>query len=409
MLVYVALALMLLSPLIVSLIKRGEPLALIIPVMVAYGSASIAYAGTASAPMQAALLALAVLGLVFGRACLWSRSERALMLDISFHAGRIGLIFFIGFATAIVMFAMNGIPIFALDPQTSRVTIFDNGYLGTVMVSSVQCALLVGGFWLIFGTSDRKRALMLLLVSAATLVLFTNRGLVIFPLLGLATLTLLTKPKLIPWTILFGLAGAIAVSVAGYLRDFGTWGLSYLASLELQGYSADLRLLAPILSYFRGTSEAMDLLIGSVPSETAHPMGEIFFSPLLSPLPGEQLSAGGFLKDLVGLDFAGFGLAMGGVGGFYLDFGPVGVFVGYFLFGVLLGVLRRLSGTDSRWTLMLAYASGHLILMNYSHPFPNLAFAILPILVFWAARPSAVCFLPYSVQIRSSTSWKAHA
>lgn len=84
------------------------------------------------------------------------------------------------------------------------------------------------------------------------------------------------------------------------------------------------------------------------PSKYPHFFGLYLLQPFLTVLPGHQSAMGDILKELLGLNYAGGGFAPSIIGGFYLDFGDVGVLVcmlllGFFLQKTYIWMLRSLS------------------------------------------------------------------
>lgn len=379
-------------PLFRGRLHARELLVIVIPVMVIYGSMSIGYGRSDSADTQWWLLLLATAGTVLGR----SFVRGALTLPPNFNVVPrrrvIYLLSALGLLIAGYLLATNGVPAFSSNVSVLRVEILSNGYLATVMVASLQAAIVLSLTSLRRDRSVRDNVgLVILAVSLIGVVLlFGNRGTAVFPLFGVAVFYVLRNyTKFLP--IAFGsLLLLVGVSIAGYFRNYAAWGATYDNDLARMGFEGPLKYLAPVIDYTTGTSTAMGIILESIPSKVDFPMGSVFFSPLLAPLPGEQPSPGVFLKQVAGFDFEGFGLAMGGIGGFYMDFGPLGVLIGFLIIGILVGFARKRSQLDARWTVVLAWLGGHLVLMNYAHPLPNFATIALPLLLFFGLDKPAV-------------------
>lgn len=65
-------------------------------------------------------------------------------------------------------------------------------------------------------------------------------------------------------------------------------------------------------------------------------LGGTFFMDVLTVLPGKQVDYQSWLKELVGLEFEGFGIPPTIMGDFYINFGLWGVFFGVFTLGFIL-------------------------------------------------------------------------
>lgn len=87
---------------------------------------------------------------------------------------------------------------------------------------------------------------------------------------------------------------------------------------------------------FRVAIEDLRRVIEIVPSESSYTYGKMFFNSVLSVLPGKQVVIGYYVADLLNLKFDGMGAATTILGMFYLDGGPVLIFIGMFLFGIFV-------------------------------------------------------------------------
>ncbi|WP_155845081.1 O-antigen polymerase [Arthrobacter sp. 135MFCol5.1] len=376
-------------PLLAGILRAREVLVIVVPVMAVYGSLSIFFGRSDSAPVQWWLLLLAVVSIMLGR--VFVRGALAYPPNFSVVIRDRFLIWssLVGLLSASYLLATHGVPVLSSNVAVLRVEILSNGYISTIMVASLQAAIVLALVGLNADSSFRRNfgLVALALGLIGVILLFGNRGTAVFPLLGVGVFYLLKNyTKTVPIAISAVLLLAV-VSIAGYVRNFTTWGSSYDNDLARMGYEGPIKYFAPVIDYMTGTSTAMGLILDNIPSKVDFPLGSVFFSPILAPLPGEQPSPGVFLKHVVGFNFEGFGLAMGGIGGFYMDFGAFGVLVGFLLIGLFAGFVRKRSQADARWTVVLAWLGGHLILMNYAHPLPNFATIALPFILFAGLRP----------------------
>lgn len=391
-------------PLLKSGVARNNVAVYFLPVFIVYNMGSLFFARTETSSFQAVLVVIGAGSFVAGSLVYSSVADVPITKarpDVRFS--RYAAVFLLGSVVAVGLLAVNGVPVLSGDVLTARLGAISNGYAGTVMVVALQSVLIVGISRVVdLGRAVRRDGLFWLgVLSIAILYLFGNRGLYIFPLVSVVSYLLIRRPKAVWVTIPGALLGLTLVSWIGFTRGLEAYGSSYLSTLRRQGVSEQFYIFGPVIEYFKGTSEAVDAVIRTFPDSVPHPWGAVFFSPLLTPLPGKQESAGVFLKESIGLDFSGFGLASGSIGGFYMDFGLAGVFGGFFALAIIAQLIRRRAVESARWTLVLAYYIGHLWAMNYSHPFPYLATVVIPVVILFLTSPLKTVNDP----IRDSRAW----
>ena len=82
--------------------------------------------------------------------------------------------------------------------------------------------------------------------------------------------------------------------------------------------------------------------------------GKFLINGFLALLPGEQLSMGIKLKEMMAFGFTGGGFAPSLLGGFFIDFGVWGIIVGMFCLGVLMQVFfKRMCYSTSDYSRLL--------------------------------------------------------
>lgn len=391
--IYVGVSVLILSvsmPLLTSGISRNVVAVYFLPVFVIYNMGSLFFARTETSSFQAVLVVIGVGSFIAGSVVYAPFVTGKISSEMAaVRVPRFVAVFLVGSMVAGFLLAVNGIPVLSGDVLTARLGAISNGYAGTVMVVALQSVLIVGLCRAVdLGSAVRRDILFWIgILSIAVLYLFGNRGLYIFPLISVLAYLLIRRPKAVWMAIPGAVLGLTLISWIGFNRGFEAYGSSYLSTLRRQGVSEQFYVFGPVIEYFKGTSQAVDAVIRTFPDSVPHPWGTVFFSPLLTPLPGKQESAGVFLKESIGLDFSGFGLASGSIGGFYMDFGLVGVLVGFFVLAIIGQLIRRRAAVSGRWTLVLAYYIGHLWAMNYSHPFPYLATIAIPVVILFLTSP----------------------
>lgn len=366
------------------------PLSTYVPLLVAYNVVSIVLAGTPSSSTQFFFLALATAAFLAGYRA-YHRPERtsAPRPDRTIEPVEVRALLLLGSApTAFLLFLFlkNGIPLLAADPNLARTTFFINGYAATLVVVGLQAAFIAAGFSLVVAwrAPGSGRYWAVIASAAALLALTANRGLVVGPALTVALFA--TWGRAVPVAKL-AVAATVALTLFSYLgfqRNLRAFGPRYVDDVAATGYPGTMRYLAPLGNYVAGTSVALDLTIGLFPEHHPFPMGKVFFGPLL-----HEESADLYLKHLLGLNFVGFGLAIGAVNAFYLDFGWWGILIGFLIFGVVSSWLyERAIAHGGRWVPLYCLWLSHLILSNYGHPFAYLSSIIIPLVVLLMLRGS---------------------
>lgn len=374
-------------------LQQRDVVALVIPVFLVYQLLSVLLANTSTSGVQAALVIAASASFAVGafvghlpRRESMARG-RPSVLDVR---GRLFLATLgVGTLTAGYLYSQYGIAVLSTSIAESRLAAFDNGYLGTIVVTALSVALILAATSAIEAPGFRAK-LPWSIAAALSLVLiygFGNRGMYVIPILTILAYQIVRYPRRLVGVVLAGVGLIIVVALAGYTRDLQLFGSAHNSSLERAGIPADWTWLGPVISYFRGTSQAVDLVIQTFPAVAPHPAGATFFSAILAPLPGEQLSAGVYLKNVLGLDFVGTGLASGAIGGFYQDFGVVGVVVGFFVLGVLGRFAQDASWRNPRNLMFFAYLLSHFWFINYAHPLPFFTTITIPLFLFALQRP----------------------
>jgi hypothetical protein len=215
------------------------------------------------------------------------------------------------------------------------------------------------------------------------MVATANRGLLISPFLTYGIYLLWHRPVPLAALVVGGAIIFAGFSYTGYQREYRSYGPLYDRDLAAEGYPGVLRYFGPALRYVEGTSQVMDKTIRIFPSRVDHPFGREFFAPIL-----HQPSVDLYLNQVFGLSFIGFGVALGAINAFYLDFGLPGVVVGFLLFGSVSALLyRRARALGGRWVVGYALWMSNLLLSNYGHPFAYLTVALIPMAILTVLRP----------------------
>lgn len=376
---------------------QWSPLRIFIPSFVAYSAASSWLASTPTRDLELLCIGFVAVGFTLGYLLVNGAPRRNIRrpqigsakVTKRVYIPRLWIPTGLFFAASLVLLALvsaaGTFPALAEDSNLARTLFFPNGVTSTIVVVGYQAALVVGGSVLVLRIRPRKNSLAWVLVvgSVVALGLLGNRGMLVAPVIILALVFFWNRRIRLGPTILMALLGAALFSYAGFQRNLETFGTSYIGNLEIAGYTGNKAIMAPLLQYVAGTSETFSRTILLIPKEIPFQNGLQFFGPLLM-----QPSADLFLKDVLGSDFVGFGLALGMPNAFYLDWGVLGCLVGAGILGATIGfVYAKANFSDPRWILLCAYILTRLLLSLYGHPFAYLYYIVLPVIFWLSFRP----------------------
>ncbi len=123
-----------------------------------------------------------------------------------------------------------------------------------------------------------------------------------------------------------------------------------------------------IFRIFVNNLYVLDLIFDLYPRSEPFMLGRSYLIDLITILPGPQPHFGFWLKDRLGLDFAGGGVTQTIVGEFFLNFGWIGVLIGMFLLGVGLrisyDILSSSEITGDRLILIVIIGIGVLAMVS---------------------------------------------
>jgi oligosaccharide repeat unit polymerase len=373
-------------PLLLEALQARKPVAFFVPIFAIYSFSSIYAAHTQTFVLQITLKVAGIFFFILGAAPSWVQPSLPgkpawPTPPVRLRFGLSWIFVLSSAMLSVYIFSIHGVPILSQSVAIARIEATSNGYLSTIVVTLGQAAMIAsfsaaseaGKFKNVLRTS--APGLLALLVLAA----YGNRGFYVFPLIAVAAFLILRRPARLRSVAIAAIPLMALVSFAGFQRNLQLFGPTYLQDISATGVPQEVRFLAPLLSYFAGTSQAVDQIVQTFPAHVPYPGGSVFFSPLISWLPGKQPSADEFLKSALNLNFQGFGLAMGATGGFYMDFGPLGVAIGFSVLGLISALIWRKAQQTSGWLIAYAFLVSHLWIINYSHPLPYLTTLLVPL------------------------------
>ncbi|MDL9948868.1 hypothetical protein QSJ19_25465 [Gordonia sp. ABSL11-1] len=288
------------------------------------------------------------------------------------------------------------LPVLSSDPNLARTQFFPSGYVASVVVMGLHVLAFVGAV-LIFCERRFVVGIGSLTISLLLGYSTANRGVIFIPLIFAALFVGYRLRANVSFLVPFALVGISVFSYLGFNRGVQTHGESnYSRYIEDLGYSGHSQMFGPAMKYIYSTAQTLDQSIVFFPSSVGHSFGLEFFSPLLL-----RQSVDLYLKDAFGGQFDGYGVALGSMNAFYIDWGFTGVLVGSLVLGLLASLLffKGYVSGEPRWIAVYCYFLTLLILSNYGHPFAYLYYIVEPLLVFFLIRPSpaaplALSFIP---------------
>lgn len=241
----------------------------------------------------------------------------------------------------IITYRQYGIPMLVSNVDATRQSIAEGTGLLKVL-SSAHTILAVFYFYDLVSRIQNKQHfrfsnVLILLCSLFVSILDGSRLLIIQMVLPMFFIFILKVRKIkLKNIILIGVLLLIFISANKFIRNV-IENPEYLAFvLSNRNSSLITNIWMSGFNSFRVAIEDLRRLIEIVPSESGYTYGSMFMNSILTVLPGKQVVIGYYVADLLGLSFDGMGAATTILGMFYLDGGPIMIFIGMFLFGVFV-------------------------------------------------------------------------
>jgi len=295
----------------------------------------------------------------------------------------IAILLALGLAGRAVKIAMFGIPLLHPENQELRVQ-YAGGYSGTLALALEVVPICLVLFLAVCKPARRTRWFIwvLLVILAFDAMSGDSRGGLMR--IGLATLIVVhyARSRLhLRSLIIFGLVAVIFVSVIGTYRDLSIFGDNHIESLQAKGYSLSTLWLADAYESLRVTTEGLYMLMQQVGPSHSYTYGATSLAALAIPLPGHRPGPGEIVKQVLGMDFVGFGASTTILGPLYLDGGWVAIAIGMFAWGMLAKsiYIKMVSSQSYFWLLAYSYFVQNQLKAIKDEMFPELGplFAIL--------------------------------
>jgi hypothetical protein len=237
----------------------------------------------------------------------------------------------------------------------------------------------------------------LILASMAALALLGHRGLPIFILVPLVIcFHYLVRPLRLELLVAAGALIVVGLGVANYLRlSTSPPQLAHmLAHSKLPAWVPPS--LTPAVTFVAFGPLTFNLVLSTVPEREPFQYGAAMFNGAFGILPGHQMTISEFVsRRLLLLPPDSPGLPPTILGGFYLDFGTVGIVVGMLLVGIVSQYLYwRMFERPSLWAVFFyAYWTFNLLVALYGDLIANDLIWFIPLAVYgihvalgWTAR-----------------------
>lgn len=255
------------------------------------------------------------------------------------------LIFLIGVLAQIIMFAKNGIPLFAGNIDATRKSMAENFSVLKILASIIPIAAVVSFYDLIsLKKSDNifsSLDCIIIIIAFFISTLSVSRMLIIQMIFPMFVIYILKVRKIkIRTIIIIILCIFIYIGLNQIMRNARS-NVNYMAAISQRGNNLFENIMISCLNNFRVGVDDFYKLVMIVPSSSNYTYGQMFLNAILSPLPGKQIVMGYYVMNILGLSFDGMGAATTILGMFYLDGGVFLIFIGMLLFGMFVQLFYK--------------------------------------------------------------------
>lgn len=238
----------------------------------------------------------------------------------------------ITFAAYLWIAALMGIPGFGSGAAEGRLKLINYGKSQFLFLCGAWTLLILIPTRLWTGKLTRfgKFYTYTVLVVASLIVLsLGSRGNLLIPLMvALISRHYILRSTRLRWAVPLAIVLFITASLFGWVRD-EMIKLDGIGNLNITDTS-----LFSLYFYVRNTVTTLRDVVATIPSAVPYQHGYLSFGALLSVLPGHHISSDMFFRQILGLEFVGFGQPATLLGPMYGDFGVWGVVCQMFLVGV---------------------------------------------------------------------------
>jgi len=234
-------------------------------------------------------------------------------------------------------------------------------------------------------------AIVISCIGALLLVGIGYRAPALGLLLNVFIVYLYIKYQRIPlkWLLISGLFMITIIGWLGYLR---------LESELVTGISMILRL--GIWRLFVNNLYVLNFIYDSFPVSEPHMLGMSYLIDIKTLLPGYQPHFGFWLKERLGLEFAGGGVTQTIVGELFINWGWIGIIVGMFTMGIVFRILYHALTKDR-----LLSVPRFVLLVLLSTSLMGIVSSGLVLVLLFDTLPLVAVFIIYRFCIRITQSW----
>lgn len=227
--------------------------------------------------------------------------------------------------------AQMGIPGFGATAAEKRLDLLHYGKSQFIFLCGAWTVLIFLGtrLWIRKQGGSSKSILLIMGIVALMVLSLGSRGNLFVPIatIFIARHYLFRKTNL-RWAVLLGVVVFVTASYLGWARDAMGYSETSFGDLQFNGAG-----LFYLYFYVHNTVTTLRDVVATIPHVVPYQNGYLSFGALASILPGHHISSDMFFRQILGLNFLGFGQPATLLGPMYGDFGVAGIAVQMFGLG----------------------------------------------------------------------------
>ncbi len=250
-------------------------------------------------------------------------------------------IYLICMISKMIMFAKNGIPLFASNIDASRQNSAES--FGILKVISSAYTVIAVFIWydMLLRVKNRQEVPIinyLILLSSFIVAICDVSRLLIIQMIIPMILIYIIKIKKIKLTKILSLVFLILIFIGGnkLVRNILDNPEYYRYITDDRGTNLFENIMLSCFTSFRVGIDDLRQLVDVVPSVHSYTHFQMFLNSILTVLPGKQVVIGYYVAELLGMKFDGIGAATTILGMFYLDGGPGLILLGMAFLGLFI-------------------------------------------------------------------------
>lgn len=257
----------------------------------------------------------------------------------------------------VIIYLSSGIPLFSKDIFITRLKSIESGYIAEIGMST-EIVFMVSLAGLVLFKKRRLLFIIMILVSFGLSLFTGTRTSLIRQLIpGIILYNYMVKKISMRTITIIVLICLVFIGSMNFFRYYKIWGSLVTEDLSSKEYRPAYYWLYYVFHDFKTGPEGLARILEIVPNKHKYQYGRLHILPFLFPLPGNQPQPGEVLKNMVGLEFPGIGLAATMLASQYADFGFPGIIIGMFLIGILFEYVYLLAKRKKHPFYYLVYGS----------------------------------------------------